>query len=170
MELCQSGGQALAPLRAARGDNPATAWGGHARTKAVAAFANKPARLVSAFHGTSPTTICCLSGGRYIRARPRRVNQPVSGSRVSGVPVSGAVAKRGRRVSDDTMAVITDTADADAAGQRRASSQRALRPGSDDHKTAFCRMLLDTHNPYQPASIIWPPLDPAARDRLVALP
>src|SRR5690242_16216345 len=68
------------------------------------------------------------------------------------------------------MAVITDTADADAAEQRRAAGQKVLRPGSDDHKTAFCRMLLDTHNPYQPASIIWPQLDPAARDRLVALP
>ena len=67
------------------------------------------------------------------------------------------------------MAVITDTA-ADAAEQRRAAGHRALRPGSDDHKTAFCRMLLDTHNPYQPAEIIWPQLDPAARDRLVALP
>ncbi len=68
------------------------------------------------------------------------------------------------------MAVITDTAAADAAEQRRAAGQRALRPGSDDHKTAFCRMLLDTHDPYQPAAIVWPQLDPAARDRLTALP
>jgi len=68
------------------------------------------------------------------------------------------------------MAVSTDTAAADTAGRRRAAARKALRPGSEDHKTAFCRMLLDTHNPYQPAEIIWPQLDPAARDRLVALP
>ncbi len=68
------------------------------------------------------------------------------------------------------MAVSTDTAAADTAGRRRAAARKALRPGSEDHKTAFCRMLLDTHNPYRPAEIIWPQLDPAARDRLVALP
>jgi len=43
-------------------------------------------------------------------------------------------------------------------------------PGSEAHKRAFCRMLLDTHNPYRPSIIDWPPLDPEARDRLVALP
>jgi hypothetical protein len=43
-------------------------------------------------------------------------------------------------------------------------------PGSDAHKRAFCRMLLDTHNPYRPSIIDWPPLDPEARDRLVGLP
>ncbi|HVC51680.1 MAG TPA: ferritin-like domain-containing protein [Stellaceae bacterium] len=46
----------------------------------------------------------------------------------------------------------------------------AFRPGSDGHKTAFCRMLLDTHNPYKPAVIEWPVLPPDARDRLVSLP
>ena len=46
----------------------------------------------------------------------------------------------------------------------------AIRPGSEQHKTAFCRMLLDTHNPYKPAVIDWPRLDGEARDRLVALP
>jgi hypothetical protein len=43
-------------------------------------------------------------------------------------------------------------------------------PGSDAHKTAFCRMLLDTHNRYKPSVIDWPVLDGEARDRLVALP
>jgi hypothetical protein len=43
-------------------------------------------------------------------------------------------------------------------------------PGSDAHKTAFCRMLLDTHNRYKPSIIDWPVLDGEARDRLVALP
>ena len=46
----------------------------------------------------------------------------------------------------------------------------ALRPGSDEHKNVFCRMLLDTHNPYKPTVIDWPPLDAETRERLVALP
>jgi hypothetical protein len=42
--------------------------------------------------------------------------------------------------------------------------------GTQAHKRAFCRMLLDTHNPYRPSIVDWPPLDPEARDRLVSLP
>ena len=49
-------------------------------------------------------------------------------------------------------------------------SEGAIRPGSDAHKDAFCRMLLDTHNPYKPSVIDWPALDPEARGRLVGLP
>jgi hypothetical protein len=45
-----------------------------------------------------------------------------------------------------------------------------LIPGSEAHKTAFCRMLLDTHNRYKPSIIDWPSLDREARDRLVGLP
>src|SRR5437870_3173156 len=70
------------------------------------------------------------------------------------------------RVSDDAMMAAADatarTWSADAPG--------SLRPGSEPHKTAFCRMLLDTHNPYKPAVITWPRLDSEARDRLVSLP
>jgi hypothetical protein len=43
-------------------------------------------------------------------------------------------------------------------------------PGTEVHKAAFCRMLIDTHNPYKPSIIDWPMLDPDARDRLVGLP
>ena len=43
-------------------------------------------------------------------------------------------------------------------------------PGSEAHKVAFCRMLLDTHNRYKPALVDWPALDREARDRLVGLP
>jgi hypothetical protein len=43
-------------------------------------------------------------------------------------------------------------------------------PGSESHKTAFCRMLLDTHNRYKPSVIDWPVLEPEARERLVGLP
>jgi hypothetical protein len=42
--------------------------------------------------------------------------------------------------------------------------------GSEAHKRAFCRMLLETHNPYRPSIVDWPALDPEARDRLVSLP
>jgi hypothetical protein len=45
-----------------------------------------------------------------------------------------------------------------------------IAPGSEEHKTAFCRMLLDTHNPYKPAVIDWPHLDDEARGRLIGLP
>ena len=42
--------------------------------------------------------------------------------------------------------------------------------GSDLHKTLFCRMLLDTHDPYRPAVIPWPALDADAFARLTGLP
>jgi hypothetical protein len=42
--------------------------------------------------------------------------------------------------------------------------------GSEAHKQAFCRMLLDTHNPYRPSVVDWPILEPEARNRLVSLP
>jgi hypothetical protein len=42
--------------------------------------------------------------------------------------------------------------------------------GSEAHKRAFCRMLLETHNPYRPSIVDWPALNAEARDRLVSLP
>jgi len=45
-----------------------------------------------------------------------------------------------------------------------------VRPGSERHKRLFCRMLLDTHNPYKPAVINWPALDDDALKRLTGLP
>jgi hypothetical protein len=45
-----------------------------------------------------------------------------------------------------------------------------IRLGSEAHKALFCRMLLETFNPYRPAVLDWPRLDDAARDRLVRLP
>src|SRR5437660_6293533 len=51
-----------------------------------------------------------------------------------------------------------------------ASEPGRIAPGSDAHKAAFCRMLLDTHNPYKPSIIDWPVLDADARERLVSLP
>src|SRR5262245_7896838 len=51
-----------------------------------------------------------------------------------------------------------------------APGTESIAPGSAAHKIAFCRMLLDTHNPYKPSIIDWPTLDPDARDRLIRLP
>src|SRR5262249_61885743 len=51
-----------------------------------------------------------------------------------------------------------------------AASGKPFRLGSRAHLDAFCRMLLDTHNPYHPAVRDWPELDGPARDRLVSLP
>lgn len=50
------------------------------------------------------------------------------------------------------------------------SSNSKIEIGSDAHLALFCRMLLDTHNPYKPAVLDWPKLDNDARDRLVSLP
>jgi len=69
---------------------------------------------------------------------------------------------------------LTDQAVLDAADEatRRwaAPAPGAITPGSDRHKAVFCRMLLDTHNPYKPAVIKWPKLDEEARLRLLSLP
>jgi hypothetical protein len=69
-------------------------------------------------------------------------------------------------VTDDAMMAAAD----ETARRWTAPASGALRPGSEPHKFAFCRLLLDTHNPYKPAVIDWPRLDSEARDRLVALP
>jgi hypothetical protein len=55
---------------------------------------------------------------------------------------------------------------------RRWSSEDAgpIVPGSETHKRAYCRMLLETHNRFKPSVIDWPELDPEARERLLSLP
>src|SRR6185369_5553862 len=45
-----------------------------------------------------------------------------------------------------------------------------FRIGSEEHKTAFCRMLLDTFDPYKPAVILWPHLEPDSLKRITSLP
>ena len=45
-----------------------------------------------------------------------------------------------------------------------------MRLGSVEHLNLFCRMLLDTHDPYRPNIMEWPTLEKEARDRLVGLP
>lgn len=67
---------------------------------------------------------------------------------------------------DDAAVTAADR----AARVWEADEPGPITVGSDAHKVAFCRMLLDTHNPYKPSVIDWPVLDTEARDRLVNLP
>ena len=59
-------------------------------------------------------------------------------------------------------AVRVEAAD-HAARHWAAVNAGPIIPGSEAHKIAFCRMLLDTHNPYKPAVIDWPALDEPRR-------
>lgn len=45
-----------------------------------------------------------------------------------------------------------------------------LRPGTEAHKQAACRMFQETFNPYKPSVIAWPRLSDDARLRLTSLP
>ena len=45
-----------------------------------------------------------------------------------------------------------------------------IKLGSEAHKALFCRALLETHDPYRPALIEWPRLEPDTRDKIVSLP
>jgi hypothetical protein len=67
---------------------------------------------------------------------------------------------------DDAAVKVADR----AARIWEASESGPIAPGSEAHKAAFCRMLLDTHNPYKPSVIEWPVLDAESRERLISLP
>ena len=58
------------------------------------------------------------------------------------------------------------------SGMRSARNPVPNRPrlGSPEHLEAFCRMLLDTHDPYRPRVLDWPKLEPEALARLQSLP
>ncbi len=45
-----------------------------------------------------------------------------------------------------------------------------MRVGSDEHKRAFCRGFIASHDPYDPRNLPWPDLDEAALGRLRAIP
>jgi hypothetical protein len=57
-----------------------------------------------------------------------------------------------------------------AARQWQGPPSGSITPGSEAHKALFCRMLLDTFNPYKPAIIDWPVLSDAERARVTGLP
>ncbi len=65
---------------------------------------------------------------------------------------------------------LTDAADDRALRHWTFRDQAHMAIGSDAHKQMFCRMLLETHNPYKPAVIDWPSLPPDALKRLTSLP
>jgi hypothetical protein len=45
-----------------------------------------------------------------------------------------------------------------------------LTPGTEPHKREACRMFRETFNPYRPAVLDWPKLEPEALSRIVSLP
>lgn len=45
-----------------------------------------------------------------------------------------------------------------------------VRIGSEEHKALFCRAFIETHDPYDPAALPWPELDPRSLERLRAVP
>ncbi len=42
--------------------------------------------------------------------------------------------------------------------------------GSEEHKSVLCRTFIDTHDPFKPAEIRWPDLDPETLQRLKDMP
>ncbi|PZO90706.1 MAG: aminomethyltransferase [Sphingomonas sanxanigenens] len=65
------------------------------------------------------------------------------------------------------MTLVPDWGQFDAAAPL---PRGEVKLGSPEHLTLFSRMLLDTHDPYRPALIDWPELEPATRDKIVSLP
>jgi len=60
---------------------------------------------------------------------------------------------------------------ADAAARHWRFAEDGPAPaGSDRHKRMLTQVMRETFNPYKPAVIPWPVLDPEARQRLVSLP
>ena len=57
-----------------------------------------------------------------------------------------------------------------AARQWLSSEYGSLPPGSPAHARATRAMFRETFNPYRPAVIDWPVLEPATRQRLISLP
>jgi hypothetical protein len=70
----------------------------------------------------------------------------------------------------DTLITEAEAAHDHALRNWTFSGNARLAIGSDEHKQMFCRMLLETHNPYKPAVIDWPQLPPDALKRITSLP
>ena len=60
--------------------------------------------------------------------------------------------------------------DRDASAWPPPSPGERVRLGSEAHKALFAHTLLDTFDPYKPALIDWPQLDPDALKRVTSLP
>jgi hypothetical protein len=48
--------------------------------------------------------------------------------------------------------------------------EREVEIGSEGHRDLFCRVFVETHDPYDPESLEWPDLEPQAVERLRSLP
>lgn len=57
-----------------------------------------------------------------------------------------------------------------AMRQWSGAASGGIELGSGQHRELFCRMLLETHNPYKPAVIQWPELSDEALQRVTSLP
>src|ERR1700722_14514036 len=64
---------------------------------------------------------------------------------------------------------MTDITAADSVSDT-ASSPAPFRIGSEEHKRAFCGVLLDLFDPYKPSILAWPKLSTDAEKRLTGLP
>jgi hypothetical protein len=73
-------------------------------------------------------------------------------------------------MNTECASVNSPTINPESSRARQSLDDAPIRLGSEEHKILFCRTLLDTFNPYKPAVIDWPKLDPATRERLVSLP
>jgi hypothetical protein len=69
-------------------------------------------------------------------------------------------------MTNNTQIIQTDR----AARFWHGTARDPIQIGSEAHKRLFCRMLLETHDPYKPAIIDWPKLKDDERSRLVNLP
>jgi hypothetical protein len=65
---------------------------------------------------------------------------------------------------------LIDVAEAHSLRHWTFTGTARVKIGSEAHKHMFCRMLLETHDPYKPAVIDWPALSPDALERLCSLP
>lgn len=66
--------------------------------------------------------------------------------------------------------LVVPAPDLSRQGKRGVKPAGAVSLGSEEHLRLFCLELLETHDPYKPAVIDWPVLDPDALSRLTSLP
>lgn len=89
-------------------------------------------------------------------AAPSKTEEPSAEARA--IAVAPVIAKAALDQSDHAMRNWTDP------------EPGPVRIGSPQHLRLFCNMLLQTHNPYKPAVIDWPRLEPDALRRVTSLP
>jgi hypothetical protein len=68
------------------------------------------------------------------------------------------------------MTNLSATISTPATSGQAKSAPPPFRIGSDEHKRAFCSVLLDIFDPYKPAVLAWPNLTEDAAKRLTELP